>query len=453
MDPGPLTSPGGELADRVCSGDLRAVARAISLLEAGAPGADALGASLHLRTGRALLVGVTGPPGAGKSTLVSQLVGRYRQSGQRVGVLAIDPSSPFSGGALLGDRVRMQVHALDAGVFIRSMATRGQLGGVSASTMAAADVLDAAGFDVILIETVGIGQDEVDIARVADICVVVVVPGAGDDVQAMKAGMMEIADIFVVNKADQPGSDRAAAIIEQVLALDENGADGQPPVVSVVATTGAGIDELMGALAGRAANVERRQARRRARVEWRLSETVSRAALARVRRGLDSEAAWQELVSAIDARREDPHTAAGRLLDRLSPVGRLDHVGVATDAIDDSLDLFGDALGLSIGPPEEVPDQGVRVRFVEMGDTRIELIEAADPASPFAASLRTRGPGLHHLAVRVDDLAGTLARLEARGVRLIDRAGRPGAHGTMVAFVHPSSSQGVLIELVERKPR
>jgi methylmalonyl-CoA/ethylmalonyl-CoA epimerase len=269
----------------------------------------------------------------------------------------------------------------------------------------------------------------------------------------MKAGVMEIADIFVVNKADQPGSDRAAAIIEQMLALDETGADAQPPVVSVVATTGGGIDELMGALAGRAANVERRQARQRARVEWRLSETVSRAALARVRRGLDSEAAWQELVSAIESRREDPHTAAGRLLDRLSSVGRLDHVGVATDAIDDSLKLFGDILGLPIGQPEDVPAQGVRVRFVETGDARIELVEPLDPAAPFAASLRKRGPGLHHLAVRVDDLAGTLARLAARGVRLIDRAGRPGAHGTMVAFVHPSSSQGVLIELVERKPR
>lgn len=443
----------GGIADRVCRGDLRAVARAISLVESGGPEAEAVSATLHARAGRALLVGVTGSPGAGKSTLVSQLVGRYRLAGHRVGVLAIDPSSAFTGGALLGDRVRMQAHALDAGVFIRSMATRGHLGGVSASTMAAADVLDAAGFDVILIETVGIGQDEVDIARVADVCVVVVVPGAGDDVQAMKAGVMEIADIFVVNKADQPGSDRAAAFIEQMLALDEAGTDARPPVVPVVATTGVGIDELMTALAARAEDVGGRQQRRRARVEWMLREAVSHAALARVRRELDQEDAWHGLLSAIESRREDPHTSAGRLLDRISSVGRLDHVGVAIDALDDALRLFGDWLGLPIGPPEDVPGQGVRVRFVESGDARVELIEPLDATSPLAAWLRKRGPGLHHLALRVDDLDTTLASLASRGVRLIDRAGRPGAHGTTVAFVHPSSSQGVLIELVERKRR
>jgi LAO/AO transport system kinase len=445
----PSAAPVASIAGRVRSGDARAVARAISIIEAGGASASALVAALHPHTGRAITIGVTGPPGAGKSTLVSELIGRFRGAGERVGVLAVDPSSPFTGGALLGDRVRMQAHALDRGVFIRSMATRGHLGGLAAATTSAADVLDAAGFDVILIETVGVGQDEVDVVRVSDVCVVVAVPGAGDDVQALKAGVMEIADVFVVNKADQEGSERAVAAIEQMLSLDETPRARRPPVLRAVATTGDGVAELMTAMAAVRADAGRRDARRRQRSEWRLIETVSREAVARARAG--DETAWRDLVSAIDAREQDPSAAACALIDRMGRVGRLDHVGIATTAIDDSLAFFGVALSLSIGPPEDVPTQGVRVRFVDTGDGRLELIEALDDASPFAASLRARGAGLHHVALRVDDLAATLDRLAARGVRLIDRAGRPGAHGTTVAFVHPSSAQGVLIELVERK--
>src|SRR5690606_30307578 len=209
MDPRRDTGQNTLLVDRVTAGDPRAAARAISIVEGGGPPAVQLVAQLHAHTGRASLVGVTGPPGAGKSTLVGQLVTAYRRTGASVAVLAVDPSSPFSGGAILGDRVRMQSHAEDPRVFIRSMATRGQLGGLAAATADAIDVLDAAGFDIILVETVGVGQDEVDISRTTDVCVLVLVPGTGDDVQAMKAGVMEIADVFVVNKADQAGADRA----------------------------------------------------------------------------------------------------------------------------------------------------------------------------------------------------------------------------------------------------
>jgi len=193
------------LADRVRAADARAIARAISLVEDGAPAANALIAALHASGGRAYLIGVTGPPGAGKSTLVDRMTHELRAAGRRVGVIAVDPSSPFTGGAVLGDRVRMQAHANDEGVFIRSMATRGHLGGLARATGDAASVLDAAGFDPVIIETVGVGQGEVDIVRTADVSIVVAVPGAGDEVQAIKAGIMEIGDVFAINKADREG--------------------------------------------------------------------------------------------------------------------------------------------------------------------------------------------------------------------------------------------------------
>ena len=200
------------LSDRVLAGDPRAIARAITLIEDESPAGAEIVRRVFAKTGRAYLIGVTGPPGAGKSTLVDKLTTAIRATGRTVGVVAVDPTSPFTGGAILGDRVRMQAHAGDAGVFIRSMATRGHLGGLAQATSEVALVLDAAGKDVVLIETVGVGQDEVDIVRTADISIVMVVPGSGDDVQALKAGIMEIADIFVVNKADREGADRTVAV-------------------------------------------------------------------------------------------------------------------------------------------------------------------------------------------------------------------------------------------------
>src|SRR5256884_1180454 len=205
--------------DRIIKGDASAVARAISKVEDNGAQASELMKQIFSRTGRALIIGITGSPGAGKSSLVDKLAGFYRKQGERVGIIAVDPSSPFTGGAILGDRIRMQTLALDKGVFIRSMATRGNLGGLARSTIEAAAILDAAGYEKIIIETVGVGQDEIEIAKTADVCVVVLVPGMGDDVQTMKAGIMEIGDVLVINKADRDGVLRTEKELEALLSL------------------------------------------------------------------------------------------------------------------------------------------------------------------------------------------------------------------------------------------
>ena len=301
------------LAERVLAGDPRAIARAISLVEDESPDAAALVREVFPKTGRAYLVGVTGPPGAGKSTLVDRLTAEFRKS-STVGIVAVDPTSPFSGGAVLGDRLRMQSHATDEGVFIRSMATRGHLGGLARATADAAIVLDAAGKDIVIIETVGVGQDEVDVVRTADVSIVMLVPGTGDEVQALKAGIMEIADIFVVNKADREGADRLVSAIESNLSLHTYGAeDWRPPILKTVATTGEGVGGLVEAIDGfRAHSASARATRRRERSQSRLREIVATRLLSKLdRRQL---AAMADRVAAGEI---DPYSAADVLVQRI----------------------------------------------------------------------------------------------------------------------------------------
>src|SRR6202167_5303955 len=239
------------VVDRLRSGDARVLAQAISTVENRGAGWSDLLKALFPHTGRARVIGMTGPPGAGKSTLVDQLAKHYRKKGQTVGIIAVDPTSPYTGGAILGDRIRMQDHYSDPGIFIRSMATRGSLGGLARATADAATVLDASGRDLIMIETVGVGQDEVDIVRLADVTIVILVPGMGDDVQTIKAGIMEIADIFVINKSEREGAERVEREIRALQSLAARKSDDHwtPPIVKTVASQGVGTEELAEAIA------------------------------------------------------------------------------------------------------------------------------------------------------------------------------------------------------------
>lgn len=299
------------LTERLLARQPRSLARAISLLEDGGPDQRRLVARLYPKTGNARVVGLTGPPGAGKSTLVDRLTRHLRARGETVAVLAVDPTSPFTGGALLGDRIRMQGHYTDPGVFIRSMATRGTMGGLARATRDAIDLLDAAGFDWVLVETVGVGQDEVDVVRSVDSVVVVTVPGLGDDIQAIKAGLMEIADVFVINKADRDGADRSQRDLEMMLSLGEHGL-WVPPIVRTVASRDEGLEGVIAAIErhreflAESGNLEaRRLSHLRLRVETILKERVIAAA--------DRVVGVERAVEAGFAERVDPYRVAERL--------------------------------------------------------------------------------------------------------------------------------------------
>ena len=309
-----------ELAEKVATGDRRVLGKLVSLLENEDPkGESALGL-LQSRLGRAHVIGVTGAPGTGKSTLTDQLIAFHRRAGRKVGVVAVDPSSPFTGGAILGDRIRMQSRATDPGVFIRSMGTRGALGGLASHTQDAVKALDAAGYDIILVETVGVGQAEVDIVRLADTVLVVLVPNLGDDVQAVKAGLMEIADVFVVNKADLTGSDKVHAEVEAslMLAHPEGNEPWTPPICRTVAERGTGVAELAAAIDQHAAWSRRTgawDARRRRRARDQIRATLAKAAMDVVfAKDGSARPAFAALVADVEAGRVSPHEAARQVL-------------------------------------------------------------------------------------------------------------------------------------------
>ncbi len=310
--------PVAELFGAACDGDRAALARLLSLTERGGDEAREIARLAHPRSGHGYLVGLTGAPGSGKSTLTSATIGLLRAQGVEVAVLAIDPSSPFTGGAILGDRVRMQDHATDPGVFIRSMATRGHLGGLSLATPEASRLLDAIGRPWTLIETVGVGQVEVEIAGKADTTVVVVNPGWGDSVQANKAGLMEIADIFVINKADRKGVDETRRDLEQMLEFSDLAVDAwRPPILPVVATTGQGVDEYWAAVVAHRAAIEASGElvrRRQFRLGEELREIVARRLEQRARQ-LTTGERWDRLRADVADHVIDPWTAADQMLD------------------------------------------------------------------------------------------------------------------------------------------
>ena len=292
------------------TGDPRTLARAISAVENRRPGWSELLKALFPYSGHARVIGLTGAPGAGKSTLVDQLAKHYRKQNRSVGIIAVDPTSPYSGGAILGDRIRMQDHFSDPGIYIRSMATRGSLGGLARTTADVATVLDASGRDLILIETVGVGQDEVDIVRLADITVVILVPGMGDDVQTIKAGIMEIADIFVINKSDREGAERVEREIRALQSLAVRGDDWTPPIVKTVATEGAGITELAKTIGDYEAHLKKKNRLRERNIHnWqeRLVEMLRDALLERAR-GEIEDGSLARYAAEIAEHKRDPYT-------------------------------------------------------------------------------------------------------------------------------------------------
>jgi LAO/AO transport system kinase len=388
-----------QMMERLRGGDVRALARAVSIVEDGAPLAGELLASCAAFAGSALRVGVTGPPGAGKSTLVDQMAKWLRGEGQSVGVVAVDPSSPYTGGALLGDRIRMQGFAGDDGVYIRSMASRGAMGGVAKAAADVCAVIEAAGRETILIETVGVGQDEVEVVGLADVTVLVLVPGMGDEVQSLKAGVMEVADIFVVNKSDRGGAELVEGEILAMQSLGMERGGWVPPVVRTVATSGEGVPELM-------ETVRRCVAEKRER---------------RVRVGVPGVLPFDQL--------------------------RLDHLGIAVRSIEAARGFY-EALGLVVSHEETVEHEQVKTAMLPLGGSRIELLEATQEDSTIGRFLAKRGEGLHHVAVHVEGIDAMFARLMAQGVRLATDAVRVGAGGHRYFFVHPASTGGVLLEIV-----
>lgn len=306
-----------DVINRILAGETRDVARAITTVENGDAAAAELMKTVFPHTGNAVIIGITGSPGAGKSSLVDKLALLYKNRGERVGIVCVDPSSPFSGGAILGDRIRMATLGLDKNVFIRSMATRGQLGGLARATVDAVAILDAAGFDKVIVETVGVGQDEVEIVKTADVSIVVLVPGMGDDIQAIKAGIMEIGDVFVINKADREGVLRTQKELEALLSLAHRPDMWHPPIIKTIATESKGIDDLAAAIVSYRefkSSDSHRNERRQAIARWRLTELLRERLLSDLLGKNGAGERLDELAAQIAEKKIDPYTAVEELV-------------------------------------------------------------------------------------------------------------------------------------------
>ena len=306
-----------DIIEKVLTGDTRAIARAITKIENASADAPEIMKAVYPKTGNARVIGITGAPGAGKSSLVDKLAAFYKNQGERIGIICIDPSSPFSGGAILGDRIRMGAIGLDEKIFIRSMATRGNLGGLSRATVDAVSILDAAGFDKVIVETVGVGQDEVEIVKAADVSVVVLVPGMGDDIQAIKAGIMEIGDVFAINKSDREGVLRTQKELESLLSLAHRPDMWNPPIVKTVATENKGIDDLAAVIESYVEFIAKGEAnlvRKRSIAKWRLLELLQERLLADLLSNGDVEGLLDTLSQEIAVKSTDPYSAVEKLI-------------------------------------------------------------------------------------------------------------------------------------------
>ena len=470
------------LIEQLRSGDARALARTISTVENRAPGWLDLLRALFPHSGHARIIGLTGPPGAGKSTLVDQLTRHYREQNHSIGIIAVDPTSPYTGGAVLGDRIRMQEHFSDPGIYIRSMATRGSLGGLARTTADVATVLDAAGRDLIMIETVGVGQDEVDIVRLADITVVILVPGMGDDVQTIKAGIMEIADVFVINKSDRDGAERVEREIRALQSLAVRSDHWIPPIVKTVASARVGIKELAAAISAYETHLQKESLILQKKIQnWqdRLLEMLREALLEGARKLLENGAA-AGYAAEIAEHKRDPYELVEEIVGKMEPcfrggtgigappsgsasgtpaptlnarrgdsaMPRIDHIGVAVKSLAAAKAIY-EKLELSISPEEVIEAEQVRVVMVPLGESRLELLEPTSEDSVIAKFIALRGEGLHHVSLCVPNLEAAVERLKKERVRLVSDDIKVGAGGHRYVFVHPSSAGGVLLELVE----
>jgi len=306
------------LAKRILDGDIRAASRLMRDIDDRIPGALESLKELYPKTGRAYIIGITGPPGSGKSTLVDKMVDIFRKEGKSIGIVAVDPTSPFSGGAILGDRIRMQRHATDEGVFIRSLATRGCLGGLTRSTQDIINVMDAMGKEIILVETVGVGQDEVEIVHTAHTSIVILVPGLGDDIQAIKAGIIEIGDLFVINKCDRDGTDKVERDLRLVLEMGRKREDGwEPPIFKTEAISGKGIFELVYGIIRHKQAMEQNnvlERKRRERAKTTFLEILESEVMAHFIEKIDKEGEWERMIDDLMNRRTDPYSLAERVL-------------------------------------------------------------------------------------------------------------------------------------------
>ncbi len=448
-----LTSNVERLIEGFENKDKKALARAMTLVEEGNSELVERIRTLRKSVEEPWIIGITGPPGVGKSTLIDKLIGLLLMENRQIAVFAVDPSSKISGGAILGDRVRMQRYAVDENVFIRSVATRGAGGGVSHHLIDMIDMVLAFGYDTVIVETVGAGQIDLDIFDISDTTVLVLMPEQGDGIQTYKAGMTEMADIFVINKADKQGADKIAEQLKVMRSITKARDEWQPPILKVISTENIGIDMLLREL----------QRHRRYLLSSKKIEVKKRTRrLMRVREGILSrfEKALSKALENLADREIDDFDevyieivkdilAEGGGNEKQMLIKGISHIGIAVEKIADKIGFYRDILGLKVSEAELVEAYKVKVAFVEIGKTRLELLEPTSEESSIAEFLKNKGEGIHHIAFDVLDIEKAFSSMKKAGIRVLRDSISKGAHGSRVFFIHPKDTGGILMEFVE----